>query len=124
MASAIGVTVSDLVSLLDSALFRVLSEPARISIMKELAVSGRQDISAIARRLPQDRSVISRHLSLMEESGLIIGEREGRHTYYRLNGAAILTRLESMAAEMRTYLERCCPESLDEAGEEAYSLES
>lgn len=103
-----------MVSLVDSGFLKALSEPARVNIIKCLALSGRQDVTDIARSLPQDRSVISRHLSLMVDSGLIIGEREGRHTYYRLDGATILARLEEMAREMRTYLENCCPESLEE----------
>lgn len=106
--------MDDLDRLLDTAFLKTLSEPVRIDILRQLMLGGRQDVSAIAQELPQDRSVISRHLSLMKNSGLIISEQEGRHTYYRLNGVGLLTRLQEMTDKLRAYMEDCCPEELEE----------
>lgn len=71
--------VQELVSLFDSSFFAALSEPVRVEILKLLIVCGRADIATISLYLPQDRSVISRHLKLMEEAGILVREKEGRH---------------------------------------------
>jgi DNA-binding transcriptional ArsR family regulator len=102
----------ELATILDPKLFRVLSEPVRIEILKCLMAKGRMDVGAIAQRMPQDGSVISRHLGLMQEVGLLTCEKEGRYTYYEINGPYILERLDSMARDIRRYYESCCPERL------------
>lgn len=51
------------VAVFDTGFFKALCEPARIAVLREFILLGRADIVAIAQRLPQDRSVIARHLS-------------------------------------------------------------
>ena len=48
-----------------------LAEPARIDILKLLVLNGSCDVKSLASKMPQDRSVISRHLSMMEKAGLL-----------------------------------------------------
>ena len=76
----------ELVEVLDSKFFKTLSEPVRVQILKFLMLNGRADIGSIAENMPQDRSVISRHLNLMQESGILISEKESRHVFYSVNG--------------------------------------
>ena len=57
------------VDILDTEFFRALCEPARIQIFRQLVIKGRSDIGTIAEDLPQDRSVIARHLQQMERAG-------------------------------------------------------
>ncbi|MCC5857786.1 MAG: winged helix-turn-helix transcriptional regulator [Ectothiorhodospiraceae bacterium] len=103
----------DLTCVFDGDLLRALSEPTRVEILKILVAQGRQDVSAIAQRFPQDRSVISRHLRVMEEAGMLRSEREGRHTYYRLDAAGVLAKMEQMARDLRAHMEKCCPDELE-----------
>jgi len=103
----------ELGDILDSKLFRVLSEPVRVEILRCLMVNGRMDVGAVGERMPQDRSVISRHLGLMQEVGLLNCEKQGRYTYYELNGPFILERLASMLREIYHYYQGCCPEKLN-----------
>ncbi len=104
--------IDDLVTALDSKLFKALSEPVRAQILKFLMLNGRADISTIARNLPQDRSVISRHLSMMAEAGILTAEKETRHMFYMINGSTFLTEFESIVENIRKCMAICCPESI------------
>ncbi len=104
----------ELQHIFDSKFFKVLSEPVRIEILKVLAQYGQLDIAGITEHLPQDRSVVSRHLSAMSEVGLLKAEKRGRHIYYEIDGLAIMHRLEGITSAMRQYFEICCPEVLKE----------
>ena len=104
--------VDDLVKVLDSKVIKALTEPARAQILKFLILNGRSDISTIAEALPQDRSVISRHLNMLAEAGIVIAEKETRHMYYTINGAAFLNEFEVIVDNIRKCMAECCPESL------------
>lgn len=109
--------MADLVELFDSKLFKLLGEPARIELLKVLASHGRMDVSEITNFLPQERSVVSRHLSSMCEAGLLQSEKVGRHTFYEVDALAILEKLETMSAGIRRYFENCCPDMLQKYDE-------
>lgn len=95
--------------ILNTDFFRALCEPARIQIFSQLVRLGRSDIGTIAEELPQDRSVIARHLQLMERAGLVRAENEGRHTFYDIDGEALASRVEGIGDLIRKLLPICCP---------------
>jgi DNA-binding transcriptional ArsR family regulator len=109
MVNAQSKALDELVGVMDSKLFKTLSEPVRIEILRFLIETGRADIGEIAQKLPQDRSVISRHLHLMSEAGLLSTEKEGRHVYYEINGPTFLERLENIVSSFKKCLSSCCP---------------
>lgn len=86
------------VSTLDTKFFRALCEPARVAVFRELVLLGRCDIGTLAERMPQDRSVISRHLQILADAGIITAERDGRHIFYSIALDEIARRLEEMLA--------------------------
>jgi DNA-binding transcriptional ArsR family regulator len=96
-------------AILDAEFFKALSEPSRLKVVRRLIRLGRADIGAIAEGLPQDRSVVSRHLQALEEAGLAISGREGRHIYYELDGPAILKKLGAMAEAFAPLVPVYCP---------------
>lgn len=98
-----------MVELLDAPLLRALTEPARLEVLRALLVKGPSDVGAIAETLPQHRSVISRHLQVLEEAGVVRGRRDGRRHVYAIDGAAFLGGLERILAETRTLAALCCP---------------
>lgn len=98
-----------MVEILDSPFLRTLTEPARLEILRVLLVSGPGDIASIAARLPQDRSVISRHLKTLEDAGIVRGEQKGRQRIYDLDGVNFITTLERILAETRALATICCP---------------
>ena len=93
---------------LDTEFFRALCEPARIEIFRQLVIKGRSDIGTVAEDLPQDRSVIARHLQQMERAGLLRSEAEGRHTFYEIDGPSIASRIDGIAALVRSLVPLCC----------------
>jgi len=105
------VLVDELAKNFDSKFFKSLSEPVRQQLIKFLMLNGRSDIGTIAKHLPQDRSVISRHLRLMQEAGILICEKEGRFVYYSINGQEFLAKLESLVDQIRACIPICCPTS-------------
>jgi len=112
MVNQVPTVVDDLVKALDSKVIKALTEPARAQILKFLMLNGRSDISSIAEQLPQDRSVISRHLNMLAEAGIVIAEKETRHRYYTINGAAFLNEFEAIVDNIKKCMAECCPESL------------
>lgn len=100
--------ISNFTSVLDSKFFKVLSEPVRIEILKELLIVGKCDVNTLAKKMPQDRSVISRHLSLMSEVGILTQEKEGRHVIYTINGKEIVERFEKILSSMKRCLTLDC----------------
>jgi ArsR family transcriptional regulator, zinc-responsive transcriptional repressor len=89
------------VAVFDTGFFRALCEPARIAVLRELILLGRADIAAIAARLPQDRSVVARHLQLLADAQVIRASREGRHVFYRIDAGSVAARLEGILATTR-----------------------
>ena len=99
----------ELVEALDSKFFKTLSEPVRVQILKFLMLNGRADIGTIAEHMPQDRSVISRHLNLMQETGILTSNKENRHVYYDVNGQSFLEKLVDISEKIRKCMKECCP---------------
>lgn len=98
----------------ESRVFKILGEPIRLKIIRFLAANGVCDITTVARAFPQDRSVISRHLRLMADCGLLQSRKEGRNTYYALNGFEFLRSFEDAASSVRAVLAKMCPAELEE----------
>ncbi len=102
--------VNGLVDVLDSKFFKTLSEPARVQIIKFIMLNGRADIGTIAEHMPQDRSVVSRHLNQMHEVGILTCEKESRHMYYDINAQAFLDRLLNITDLIKKCMNECCTE--------------
>jgi DNA-binding transcriptional ArsR family regulator len=84
------------VAVFDTRFFKALCEPARIAVLRELILLGRADIAAIAAHLPQDRSVIARHLQQLAAAQIVNADREGRHVFYEIDAGAVAERLEGI----------------------------
>jgi ArsR family transcriptional regulator, zinc-responsive transcriptional repressor len=100
--------VHDLACCCDAKLFKSLSEPVRIEILKYLLLNGRSDIKDIAKKLPQDRSVISRHLTLMQEAEILKCEKVSRHVYYSINDNTFLRKIMNIATQFKKSITECC----------------
>lgn len=102
-----------IVEILDSPFLRALTESARLQVLRVLLVEGSADIGTIAEKMPQDRSVISRHLKVLEDAKIIRGRREGRHRIYEVDGMQFVAELEGILAEARSLASVCCPPTDD-----------
>lgn len=94
--------------LFDTPLLKALSEPARIEVLKVLLATGGGDVASVAAQLPQDRSVISRHLQALEASGILRSQRHGRHRVYELDGAGFVERFDVLARRLKELAPLCC----------------
>ncbi|OGB25310.1 MAG: transcriptional regulator [Burkholderiales bacterium RIFCSPLOWO2_02_FULL_57_36] len=97
------------IAVLDTTFFNALQEPARIAVLRRLMLLGRADIGQIAEGLPQERSVISRHLQVLLEAGIVRCAKEGRHRYYEVDGPAVLRNLEAITRQLAAVAPFCCP---------------
>ena len=99
-----------LVDVLDSKFFKTLSEPVRVQILRFILLNGRADIGTIAENMPQDRSVISRHLNQMQAVGILNSEKVSRHVYYSINARTFLERFTNITELTQKCLEECGPD--------------
>ena len=102
-------TAAGCAGVLDSDLFKALCEPIRIELIRLLIAKGRSDLSTLAAALPQDVSVISRHLGLLHRAGLVRRQKLGRHVHFELDGPVLVARLEGILAQLRRAVPFCCP---------------
>ncbi len=94
---------------LDPTFFDACSHPVRVAIIRRLVAIGASDISELSKPFPQDRSVVSRHLALLERAGIATSERRGRHVIYDLDGPAVIARLEPLLSAIQALSQICCP---------------
>jgi DNA-binding transcriptional ArsR family regulator len=102
-----------LAELLDSKLFKALCEPVRVEIVKTLTAQGRCDVGTIAEQFPQDGSVVSRHLAILHDAGIVRREKEGRHVFFELDGPAMVERMQKIVDRFRQIVLVCCPDPED-----------
>jgi len=87
---------------------KAFSEPARVEILKHLIVFGPSDVKTLADKMPQDRSVISRHLSVLHRAGFLDYRKDGRHAVYSVNGKETLRMSEQLTETIRKCLVLGC----------------
>ena len=84
----------------DFEFYKTLFDPVRVTIIKFLATNGKKNITEIAEKLPQDRSVVSRHLDLMYRYQLVTKERLGRNIFYQVNEQVILKEFQKTVNQL------------------------
>lgn len=63
-------------------LFRALSDPTRRTLFERLCREGEQTVGALTAKAGVSQPVVSKHLGLLKEAGLVRDRHEGRHTHY------------------------------------------
>ena len=78
-----------------AAQFALLADPLRLQIVQALA---REELCTchLMDVTGAKQTTISHHLRLLRESGFIVGEAEGRFTWYRLAAGAFAQTLQSL----------------------------
>lgn len=66
-------------------IFSALSDPKRCRIFRSFLQKDRLCVSDISRTLGISMSLASQHLKVLEITGLLVREREGRVIYFRPN---------------------------------------
>ena len=100
--------IDSALSVLNDPFFKALQEPVRLAVIRQHVILGKADISQIAEDLPQERSVISRHLQVLLDAGILRVERAGRHRIYEINGLEIIHKFEAILKELKLIMPYCC----------------
>ncbi len=92
--------------LIDPRFFKALSDPNRIALLVRLARCGRPcSVSELNACCPVDLSVVSRHLAVLRDAGLLEARREGKEVRYSVQYDDIVKTLRGIADAV----EVCCP---------------
>jgi DNA-binding transcriptional ArsR family regulator len=96
----------DLAKLLSPRLFKALSDPTRVALLVSLAEKRRPcTVSEIAQGSTADLSVVSRHLAILRDAGVIACVKEGKEVKCAVEGGFLPRLLRDLADA----LEACCP---------------
>ncbi len=76
------------------ALFRSLGDPARLAIVRRLAV-GEARVAELTRDLGLAQSTVSSHVACLKDCGLVAGRMEGRRVFYSLARPELLDMLSA-----------------------------
>lgn len=89
---------SEMEELFDPELFKSLCDPTRLKLLACLAKCGRpSSVTELAECCSVDRSVVSRHLAMLEKAGTLESEKQGRTVFYRVRYRALAQRLRDLA---------------------------
>lgn len=85
--------------------FSALADSTRRHVLERLAVSGAASASTLARELPVSRQAIVKHMSVLEDAGLVSRKRNGREIVFN----AEAQQLAATARWMQRMAERWDP---------------
>ena len=86
------------------ALFRALADPTRRALFERLCREGERTVGALTTGSGVSQPVVSRHLGLLKQAGLVADRPAGRQTHYRAEQAA-LAPLTDWTNEMAAFWE-------------------
>ena len=86
---------------LDFNFYKILLDPVRTKLIVFLGTYGDSNIKQISEHFPQDRTVISRHLSLMARYGILSRTKKSREYIYHLNADFIVEKFENTATNLK-----------------------
>jgi len=97
---------SGLSQMISPKLFKALGDPSRVRLLVKLAEAGAPcTVSDLAKGSKVDISVVSRHLSVLRESGIINCEKQGKEVFCTVRTDWLTKVLRDLAGA----LEVCCP---------------
>lgn len=80
---------------------KAIAHPSRLIVLQELAQSGERCVCELAEILGLDMSTTSRHLAQMKEAGILVDEKRGQMTFYRIRTPCVLRFLECVDRVIR-----------------------
>ena len=83
-----------------SELLKVAAHPQRRAILDLLGNKQRMCVNDLAEALGIEQAILSQHLTLMRDKGLVRCEKDGRYSYYHLQQPGFLKIIRD--------LENCC----------------
>ncbi|MGN6209514.1 ArsR/SmtB family transcription factor [Asticcacaulis sp.] len=75
-------------------LFRTLADPTRRAIFERLCRDGETTVGGLTEQAGVSQPVVSKHLGLLKEAGLVRGRVDGRQTHYSARIGALSPLME------------------------------
>lgn len=66
-------------------IFKALGHPSRLQLLELLAQGREMSVSELTEAMPREESTVSRHLSLLNQYGLVSVRQEAQNRFYSLN---------------------------------------
>ena len=70
-------------------LFRALADPTRRALFERLCRDGEKTVGDLTARAGVSQPVVSKHLVVLKQAGLVRDRHEGRHTHYSARRGAL-----------------------------------
>ncbi len=70
-------------------LFRTLADPTRRALFERLCREGETTVAALTAGAGVSQPVVSKHLGVLRQAGLVRGRRQGRQTHYSAQPGAL-----------------------------------
>ena len=83
-----------------SEMLKVAAHPQRLAILDLLGSKQRMCVNDLAEALGIEQAILSQHLTLMRDKGLVRCEKDGRYSFYHLQQPGFLKIIRD--------LENCC----------------
>ncbi|MGA7870437.1 MAG: metalloregulator ArsR/SmtB family transcription factor [Candidatus Binatus sp.] len=87
-----------------AARFRAMGEPLRLRILHELE-QGERSVSALAQSVGSTQPNVSKHLRILQDSGLVRRRPEGNSAFYSIADEMVFELCEMVCARLRDRLE-------------------
>lgn len=87
------------------ALFRALADPTRRALFERLCREGERTVGALTIGSGVSQPVVSKHLAVLRQAGLVQDRPSGRQTHYRADLTA-LAPLTDWTEDMRAFWDR------------------
>ncbi|MBZ0264384.1 metalloregulator ArsR/SmtB family transcription factor [bacterium] len=95
---------------MDVNLFKAISDPNRLTILLQLMKCCRAcSVTELSDCCPVDFSVISRHLAILRDAGIVNAEKRGKYTFYTINYDPLLNNLRELVSMLEDWKTQCCP---------------
>jgi len=96
----------ELGSMFDTRLFKALCDPNRLAILTRLTgCCEAATVTQVAGCCPIDISVVSRHLAVLREAGILEATKKGRRVFYAVRFSQLAQTLRDLADA----IDACCP---------------
>ena len=83
--------------------FKALGDPNRIAILIRLARSGRPcTVTELTSCCSVDISVVSRHLGILRDAGIVEARKRGKQVFYKACLPAVVLKMQSIADSLST----------------------
>lgn len=83
--------------------FRILGEPIRIRIIQELE-AGEKNVGELVAAVGSSQPNVSKHLRILQESGVVGRRQEGNNVYYAIADPAVLDLCDAVCSSVLDHL--------------------